>query len=231
VARAWRRRRFACLFVSLVLTLAAGPILDAFGWDPDLLEAFLALNLVAAVVGAAAEIGPRAFLALGAVSGVAVAARVLSRSATLFPLPAGSLVALLALAAILRAVLRRGPVNSERLFAALSAYLLFGVMCGVGYWVFDQAWPGSLVWSARPAAAALGVRDAIYFSFVTLATLGYGDLVPASPPARALAIAEAVGGQLYLVVMVARLVTLYARPGGGRDGDAPGSSDSEESSR
>jgi len=49
----------------------------------------------------------------------------------------------------------------------------------------------------------------MYFSFVTLATLGYGDIVPRSDVARSLAIIEAVAGQLYLAAMVARLVSLY----------------------
>lgn len=49
----------------------------------------------------------------------------------------------------------------------------------------------------------------MYFSFVTLATLGYGDIVPRSDVARSLAIIEAVAGQLYLAVMVARLVSIY----------------------
>ena len=49
----------------------------------------------------------------------------------------------------------------------------------------------------------------IYFSFVTLTTLGYGDMVPVSPPARILAILEAVVGQIYLTVLVARLVGLH----------------------
>jgi voltage-gated potassium channel Kch len=53
--------------------------------------------------------------------------------------------------------------------------------------------------------------SALYFSFVTLATLGYGDIVPRSDVARGLAILEGVGGQLFLAVMVARLVSLYGR--------------------
>jgi voltage-gated potassium channel Kch len=51
--------------------------------------------------------------------------------------------------------------------------------------------------------------DGIYFSFVTLATLGYGDFVPKTEVARGLVILEAIAGQLYLAVMVARLVSLY----------------------
>jgi voltage-gated potassium channel Kch len=57
--------------------------------------------------------------------------------------------------------------------------------------------------------------SAIYFSFVTLATLGYGDIVPRSDLARGLAIVEGVGGQLFLAVMVARLVSLYGRGSAG----------------
>ena len=53
--------------------------------------------------------------------------------------------------------------------------------------------------------------SAIYFSFVTLATLGYGDIVPRTDVARGLAIVEGVRGQLFLAVMVAHLLSLYAR--------------------
>ena len=57
--------------------------------------------------------------------------------------------------------------------------------------------------------------SALYFSFVTLATLGYGDIVPRTDVARGLAIVEGVGGQLFLAVMVARLVSLYGRGSSG----------------
>ena len=59
------------------------------------------------------------------------------------------------------------------------------------------------------------MADSIYLSFVTLATLGYGDLVPVSGVARGLAVIEAIMGQLFLAVMIARLVGSYAqRPNG-----------------
>jgi voltage-gated potassium channel Kch len=74
------------------------------------------------------------------------------------------------------------------------------------YWVVEQIGPGSFT-----AAAEFTRMSALYFSFVTLATLGYGDIVPHSDVARGLAIVEAVGGQLFLAVLVARLVSLYAR--------------------
>jgi hypothetical protein len=51
----------------------------------------------------------------------------------------------------------------------------------------------------------------IYFSFITLATVGYGDLVPGNDIVRGLAIVEAIAGQFYLAVMIARLMSLYMR--------------------
>jgi hypothetical protein len=76
----------------------------------------------------------------------------------------------------------------------------------------ERAWPGSLaVAGAAVVPGRFSPSSAIYFSFVTQATLGYGDVVPASEVARGLAIIQAVAGQLYLAVMVARLVSLYVR--------------------
>jgi hypothetical protein len=104
--------------------------------------------------------------------------------------------------------LARGRVDTERIMAALDAYLLAGLLFGVGYWMLDRSFPASF----RGATGdSLDLADAIYFSFVTIATLGYGDVVPVSPPARGLAMVEAVSGQMYLAVLVARLVSLYAR--------------------
>jgi hypothetical protein len=102
-----------------------------------------------------------------------------------------------------------GRVGGERISAALCVYMLVGIAFGGFFATLDQLAPDSLVQSA--SGEVLGTDGAIYFSFVTLATLGYGDVVPASGPARALAMLEAVFGQLYLVVLVARLVSLYSR--------------------
>jgi voltage-gated potassium channel Kch len=94
----------------------------------------------------------------------------------------------------------------EHLYAALSAYLLAGIFFGIFYWVLEQIAPRTFA-----AAGDFSRMSAIYFSFVTLATLGYGDIVPRTDVARGLAIVEGVGGQLFLAVMVARLVSLYSR--------------------
>ena len=68
-------------------------------------------------------------------------------------------------------------------------------------------------WKVAPLPKALGMGDALYFSFVTLATLGYGDFTPVSPVMRGLSVFEAIIGQLYLAILVARLVSLRASGG------------------
>jgi hypothetical protein len=115
-------------------------------------------------------------------------------------------IGLLAAASALRFAMRATEVDTEHLHAALSAYLLAGIFFGLLYWVLDQVWAGSFA-----ASGEFSRMSALYFSFVTLATLGYGDIVPRTDVARGLAIVEGVGGQLFLAVMVARLVSLYGQ--------------------
>jgi voltage-gated potassium channel Kch len=93
------------------------------------------------------------------------------------------------------------------LSAALSAYLLAGHFFAITYFQVEQLRPGSFaIAGVATLPAQLDLQTAIYFSYVTLATLGYGDISPLTPTARGLAISEAILGQLYLAVLVARLV-------------------------
>ena len=89
--------------------------------------------------------------------------------------------------------------------AALSAYLLAGIFFGVIYWAIEVALPGSF---AGPSEFTR--ESAVYFSFVTLATLGYGDFLPKTDMTRGFVVFEVIGGQLFLAAMVARLIGLYA---------------------
>ena len=112
---------------------------------------------------------------------------------------------LLIVALILSHVLRAERVSREKIFGALSVYLIFGVVWGLVFMLEDFLVPGSFRYGEGVRTGA----EMVYFSFVTLTTLGYGDIVPISPSARALATLEALTGQLYLTVLVARLVALH----------------------
>ena len=100
---------------------------------------------------------------------------------------------------------RAKNVDAEHVYAALSAYLLAGLYFGLLYWVLEQLTSGAFATSGN-----FSRTTAIYFSFVTLATLGYGDIVPRTDLVRSLTVLEGVGGQLFLAVLVARLVSLYS---------------------
>ena len=86
--------------------------------------------------------------------------------------------------------------------------MLFGVACGLAFFLLNAVVPGSLSMSTTFNDDLLG--SYVYFSFVTLTTLGYGDISPVSQQARSLALVEAVVGQLYLAVLIGKLVGMYS---------------------
>lgn len=109
--------------------------------------------------------------------------------------------------AILVHVFRERDVNADVIAGAIVAYLLMAVMWSHVYFVLETLHPGSfsLAHEAGPATQAL-LR---YFSIVTITTVGYGDITPATAAARAFANLEAIVGQLYLVIQVAWLVGMH----------------------
>jgi hypothetical protein len=209
VAEAYIRKRYAILFYSLLLTLAASPLLAALQWKSTFIETLIAVTLLIAVLPVRA-VSVRWTLRVLIV--LAFAGRFLSEyfGYRFSPLNLGvmTLVGWMAAVNALRYSLKATSIRSGHIYAALSAYLLAGLSFGTLYWTIERSWPGSLVYGGS-VVERFSQADGIYFSFVTLATLGYGDFVPKTEVARGLAILEAVAGQLYLGVMVARLIGLY----------------------
>jgi hypothetical protein len=119
---------------------------------------------------------------------------------------------LLFLAVMLVQTLRAGPVTRHRLEGATAAYLLLGVIWAHAYALVAALHPGAF---GGAVGGGDGPRAWFYFSFVTLTTVGYGDVLPVHPAARSLAALEAVTGPLYLAILIARLVSLSAVPEGG----------------
>lgn len=96
-----------------------------------------------------------------------------------------------------------GKVNEHRILGAVSGYLLLGVTWATLYALVDVIHPGAFSQNVPGGDR----RDWIYFSFVTLTTTGYGDITPVHSVARTLAILEALIGQLYPAILIARLVS------------------------
>lgn len=126
----------------------------------------------------------------------------------------GVLSLLLFLAVVLGQTLRAGPITFHRLQGAVAAYLLLGVIWAWAYALVETVRPGAFSGTVNPRD---GARGFLYFSFVTLTTTGYGDVLPVHPVARSLTNLEAVTGTLYIAILLARLVSLAAASGrGGR---------------
>jgi hypothetical protein len=209
LARRYVRHRFTFLFAALLIAIGGHGLLANVFPFKNPLEFLLAASLVTVVL--TAHRGTRRWL-LGALAVGSVAAR-LTHGFVIHPAPlivSQSLLALvfaLATGIAVRRALATGVVNAEHICAALDAYLLAGMAFGIVYWLMETTSPGSFVASG---GEPLTPARAIYFSFVTQATLGYGDIAPAREQAQGLVIVQGVGGQMYLAVLVARLVSLYS---------------------
>lgn len=104
---------------------------------------------------------------------------------------------------LLRYALKAGVVDREKVAAAVNVYLFMGLIWRDLYSLTNLVIPDAF------NSELLTQTDFLYYSFVTLSTLGYGDVLPVVGPAKALAYIEAIVGQLYLTILVARLVGLH----------------------
>jgi hypothetical protein len=209
LAERYSRHRFTALFAVLLLAIVGHAPMGRLLPIANPLDWLLGLSMVAVVMSAWRG---RLRWLLGVLAAGFVAARLvdpwLDHPAPLLASQSALAVAsLMATVAAVRRALASGPVDAEHISAALDAYLLVGIAFGVGYWLLETAVPGSFTSASGPA---LTPPRAIYFSFVTQATLGYGDIVPIGDYAQGVVIAQGVGGQMYLAVLVARLVSLYS---------------------
>src|SRR3954451_5097682 len=110
---------------------------------------------------------------------------------------------------LLMFVLRAPAVDTEVLCASLSAYLLLGLLWTFAYWLVAESIPDAFaVNAASGAASSMKGFNGLYFSFITLCTVGYGDITPVASVAKMLAAMEAMTGLLYVAVLIARLVSL-----------------------
>jgi hypothetical protein len=108
---------------------------------------------------------------------------------------------------VLGYVMRARVVTHDQIFAGVSMYLMLGFAFAAIYYLLNMLDPHSFV-VASALSKVQESPDLMYFSFVTLATLGYGDITPRTDLARSLAVLEALAGMLYIAVFMARLVSL-----------------------
>ena len=195
--------------MALLLTILVFPVIEELERGQWLFDLFSSVILLSAVYAVSERKGYFILALVLAVPALTLGwtANYLDSASLHF---AGSVVMVLLLglisALILSHVLRAERVSREKIFGALSVYLLIGFIWSILFFMVDFLVPGSFRVLQEEVQTS---GQMLYFSIVTLTTLGYGDIVPLSPGARALATVEALLGQLYLTVLVARLVGLY----------------------
>jgi hypothetical protein len=217
------RQRFEVLLLALAGLIVVYPWLHEpgsgrllFGVVRTLsfLAAFLVLfpsrplRLVAAALGAPTIVGNWTEYALPGLPDLPVAVAFHGCAALFFAFT---------IATVLHGIYRAGTVTAESIYGALAAYLLVALAFSHLYCVVEAAHPGSFRGSEE-LTRQLQDRSSrhfvlTYFSLITLTTLGYGDIAPASGPARGLAALEAILGQFYIAVLLAELVGKRAAQG------------------
>lgn len=195
--------------LAILLMILIRPFLDRLAGVRLLTDLFFTGIFLSGLYAARGDKYPyRIALGLAAAAFAARIAQHFNESPTLDVL-SGGLTALFFVHAVLNigAYIRaERKVTMDMIFAAACAYLLIGMIFAEAGYLLENLRPGSF-----KASEPLGhdLWDFLYYSFVTLTTLGYGDIVAATKPARALAIVEAIIGQLYLAVLIGRLVGAY----------------------
>jgi hypothetical protein len=204
-------RSLSALLVTLVLAILLVPATDV--WEPLLarpVSAAVVTMILLSGIGTTARQKIGLTLAIGVGLGPLVAWLFFNAvEGAIDAVEAGLNGAFMVFLAVLvlRSVFREGPITWHRIQGAIAAFLLVGFAFSMAYRMILLA-DGTAFTEAATPTAPVSATDLSYYSFVTLATLGYGDIVPVNPVARSLAILEALLGLMYPAVLIARLVSL-----------------------
>jgi hypothetical protein len=201
--------RFGILLAVMIVEIMLAPLLlDRAG--PRLGEIAIALTLTAALAAVGIR---RGTLVLFGIALTAVAAESVARATPteIAALVMRTVFLAFVLVRVVWHVLTDRVVTHDTVAGVACGYVLLGLVWGGLFALLETLRPGSFVipgaWREGEGSA---VRALTYFSFVTLAGLGQGDLLPAGPPAGGLCVGEAVVGQLYMGIMIARMVGILA---------------------
>jgi hypothetical protein len=214
----YRERRFGILLVILVGLLAGPPVLLGFGLSAAWFDRLMSLLMVAAIVSLCLERRQRLFALLLGIPTIlfSLEGHALSGEAGVWALFVGHLCEMLflfgAAVLIVKGLFNARTFTFDSIFGAICGYLFLGLGWAVLYSMIERFQPGSfeisrsLVSGDEPSRPLPHVLT--YYSFVTLTTVGYGDISPISPATRTCSWLEAITGQFYLAVIVAALVSM-----------------------
>jgi voltage-gated potassium channel len=213
-----KERRFSALLVILLVLLAGPPILLGFGLSTVWFDGLMTVLLIAAIVSLCLERQQRLFVLILGIPTVLI-----SLGSYLAPALFGEVALLLGNACeaifffcsavlIVRSLFVPTELSSDSILGAICGYLFLGLGWAVLYSLLEHVQPGSFTLSEALASSGKESRPPgdilTYYSLVTLTTVGYGDVVPATPISRTCAWMEASSGQFYVAVVVAGLISM-----------------------
>jgi hypothetical protein len=201
------------LLAVLALLFLASPFLDDLPGG-DLIEAMLLsgvmVSSVLAVGGRRRSLIVALLLIAPSLAGKWFSHFSPSLLASLIYLIAGMAFFGFVVGSFVRFILSARQVNANVLCSGLSGYLLLGMLWVPAYVMVARLNPDAFnLPAAKGSAATMTGFNAFYFSFMTLSTVGYGDITPVSKGARMLAVLEAIAGLFYVAVLISRLVAIY----------------------
>ncbi len=212
------RSGYRYLFVGLLALLTLYPTLTLLGgWVVDLLVLLVLVSGVFAVSSSRSQLIIASTLAIATVVLGFWAEHDPQNTIVVLSLISGlGFFGFLALVILQDVFKRRQRVTAEVIYAALAVYLLMGLAFAFGYGLIDILQPDAFTSRGLIAGNSTEVFEGfVYFSFVTLTTLGFGDITPNTLQAGAFVYLQAMAGQVYLAVLVARLVSLQIAHAGG----------------
>ena len=206
------KTNFLYLLGALLFLLLASPILQDLGLEESRITRAIVYSVLL-LTGVWSLRGGRFYVAgfVFVFAGIALSAIATSTDApALYYASTLAIFGFLAIAIIhaLKQVVFGTEMNVNRLVGAICVFLLLGILWAFAYSMLEIAVPGSFS-GFSPGHDPKSDSSWIYFSFVTLTTLGYGDITPESAVARTLAYIQAVVGLFYMAVLVAGLVSAY----------------------
>jgi len=201
--------RFLFLLISMLLLFVLRPFLEGFIGIKFLMDLFFSVILFSGIYAVS---GKKHILYIALI--IASPALVIQWSGYLVTVHSSLLVGKIFAAlfyvfmviVILDYLFKEKVITPDMIMGAVCVYLLLGIMWATVFSIIEILQPGSF---QIPESMASELSYFSYYSFVTLTTLGYGDITPITAPARSLSLLEAIMGQLYIAVLIARLVGIH----------------------
>ena len=204
------RANFGFMLVGLILLWSAAPVMALVGTGAAQITLYLTIGAALCLGAWSLSRESRFFLPAAALAVLSVIAAIIALITGSVPAEYLALIFQISFWVmcawfVARQVLASGPVDTNRIAGAICIYLIAAILWALLFVLLNQINPDSFH-GLGDVPFEEQFAELMYFSTVTLTTLGYGDVTPASPYARWLAQVEAVFGQLYIAILVATLV-------------------------